>query len=144
MLDVYDQLHAEDSAKIVFHNQNGKKIALVDFGNEIKKINGEGAIIVQREEIIERLVEKVKSNGTTVEFGKKLVDIIESENKVTAIFEDGTKDEGDFLIGVMGCAQTLALSFFPIQHLPHTRTWFLLVQTLANQPIILWPLMLFI
>ena len=113
MLDVYDQLHADDSAKIIFHKQNGKNIALVDFGNEIKKLNGDGAIIVQREELIEKLVEKATSNGTIVEFGKKLVDIIESENKITAIFEDGTKEEGDFLIGCDGLRSNTRSIVFP-------------------------------
>ena len=113
LLDVYDQLHADDSAKIIFYKQKGKKIAVMDFGNDIKKLNGEGAIIVKREELIQKLIEKSVSNGTTVEFGKKLVDIIESENKVTAIFEDGTKEEGDFLIGCDGVHSNTRSITFP-------------------------------
>ena len=112
LLDVYDQLHADDSAKIVFYKQSGKKIATIDFGNDIKKVYGDGAIIVKRDELIQKLIEKSVSNGTTVEFGKKLVDIIESENKVTAIFEDGTKEEGDFLIGCDGLhSKTRSITF---------------------------------
>jgi len=113
LLDVYDQLHADDSAKIIFYKQKGKKIAVMDFGNELKKLNGEGAIIVKREELIQKLIEKSVSNGTTVEFRKKLVDIIESENKVTAIFEDGTKEEGDFLIGCDGLRSNTRSITFP-------------------------------
>jgi len=113
LLDIYDQLHADDSAKIIFYKQSGKKIAIIDFGNELKKLNGEGAIIVKREELIQKLIEKSVSNGTTVEFGKKLVDIIESENKVTAIFEVGTKEEGDFLIGCDGLRSNTRSITFP-------------------------------
>jgi 2-polyprenyl-6-methoxyphenol hydroxylase-like FAD-dependent oxidoreductase len=50
-------------------------------------------------------IQKTKNNlstGLDIKYGKKLVDISESGNKVTAHFEDGTSESGNIIIGADG------------------------------------------
>ena len=113
MLDVYDGLQADDSAKIFFYNNTGKSIFGMDFGSFLKEKFGSGMIIIRRENLIHELTQKVISNGTTVEFGKKLVDIKEIDDKVIAYFDDGSQAEGDFLIGCDGLRSITRITIMP-------------------------------
>jgi len=102
MIGVYDDVSVNDSSKIFFYNKIGKSIFKMDFGDFLKEKFGSGMIIIQRENLIQKLTQKAISNGIPVEFGKKLVDIKEIGDKVIAFFKDGSQAEGDFLIGCDG------------------------------------------
>jgi len=113
MLNVYDDIQADDNGKIFFYNHAGKSIFSMDFGSFLKDKFGSGMIINRREEIIDALTKKTISAGIKIEFGKKLVDVKENNDKVTAYFEDGTSAEGDFLIGCDGMRSKTRTTVFP-------------------------------
>ena len=102
MIDVYKDVQVDDTAGVFFYNHAGKNIFTNDFGSWLKEQYGSGMIIIRRERLIHALIKKAISNGTKIEFGKKLSDVNETEDKVIATFEDGTNVEGDFLIGCDG------------------------------------------
>ena len=102
MLDVYKSITVDDSAKIFFYDHSGKNIFKMDFGGWMKEKFDSGMIIIRRENLIHEMAQKVISIGIPIEFGKRLADVKETDEKVTAHFEDGTCAEGDFLIGCDG------------------------------------------
>ena len=86
----------------------GKHIGKINTGEELKKKYGAGTILIKRDIFNRILCDKASSYGVDIEFGKKLTNIktkttedFEGE-KIIAYFEDGTKTEGDFLIGCDG------------------------------------------
>ncbi len=118
MLDVYDNIEVDDSAKILFYNHTGKNIFKMDFGGWMREKFGSGMVIIRRENLIHEMTQKIISNGTQVQFGKRLVEIKETEDKVTACFEDGTCVEGDFLIGCDGLRSKTRTTIIPDAPLP--------------------------
>ncbi|MGI9565762.1 MAG: FAD-dependent oxidoreductase [Nitrosopumilus sp.] len=118
MLDVYNSIKVDDSAKIFFYNYSGRNIFKMDFGGWMREKFGSGMIIIRRENLIREMTQKVISNGTTVEFGKRLVEIKETDDKVTVHFEDGTCAEGDFLIGCDGLRSKTRTIIIPDAPLP--------------------------
>ena len=87
---------------------HGKPIGKINTGEDLAKKYGAGTILIKRELFNKVLCNKAISCGTNIEFGKKLTNIEtkitgdSDEKKVTASFEDGTKAEGDFLVGCDG------------------------------------------
>ena len=102
LLEIYDKLQVDDNFKMLFYSGNGKFLSTLNYGSEIKKQNQDGAILVKRKLLSQTLIDKAKFHGIKINFGKELVKIEESENKITAFFEDRTTTEGDFLIGCDG------------------------------------------
>ncbi|MFH7819148.1 FAD-dependent oxidoreductase [Neobacillus thermocopriae] len=83
-----------------FQNDKGKVLACVpQMGRE--KF-GLPSVNIARSTFHEILVEAVKKNGITIHYKKRLKTIIENNESVTAIFEDGTEVSGTFLIGADG------------------------------------------
>ena len=118
MLDVYNNIQVDDSAKILFYNHTGKNIFKMNFGGWMREKFGSGMIIIRRENLIQEMTQKVISNGTSVEFGKRLAEIKETDEKVIAHFEDGTCAEGDFLIGCDGLRSKTRTAIIPDAPLP--------------------------
>ena len=102
MLDIYKSINVDDSAKIFFYNHSGKNIFKMDFGGWMREKFDSGMIIIRRENLIHEMIQKVSSIGIPIEFGKRLVDVKETDEKIMVHFEDGTCAEGDFLIGCDG------------------------------------------
>ena len=102
MLDIYKSINVDDSAKIYFYNHSGKNIFKMDFGGWMREKFDSGMIIIRRENLIHEMIQKVSSIGIPIEFGKRLVDVKETDEKITVHFEDGACAEGDFLIGCDG------------------------------------------
>ena len=104
MIDVYKDVQVDDTAKVFFYNNKGKTLFTNDFGSWLKELYGSGMIIIRREQVVAALIKKATTNGTKIEFGKKLVDVkeINEDRKIIAYFEDGTDTRGDFLIGCDG------------------------------------------
>lgn len=119
LLDVFeDKDDINEEAKILFYDNKGKTKFSMEFGKFLKDTFGSGMIILRREELINSLIKKVESKEIPIEFGKKLVDVKEMENKITAYFEDGTFAEADFLVGCDGMKSKTRKSVFPKANSP--------------------------
>lgn len=102
MLGVYDQVKADDTEGVFFYKHSGKLLHTIDVRDELKKYGNEGGFLTRRADVIKALSEKAIAEDSSIQYGKKLVDIKEKEERVVAVFEDGTHVEGDFLIGCDG------------------------------------------
>ena len=119
LLDVFeDKDEINEEAKILFYDNKGKTKFSMNFGKFLVETFGSGMIIIRREELINFLIKKVESKGISIEFGKKLVDVKEMENKVTAYFEDGTSVDADFLVGCDGMKSKTRKTVFPKANSP--------------------------
>ena len=118
-LDIFeDKDDINEEAKIFFYDDKGTTKFSMAFGKFLLEIFGSGMIILRREELINFLIKKVESKKIPIQFGKKLVDVKETENKVTAYFEDGTSTEADFLVGCDGMKSKTRKSVFPKANSP--------------------------
>lgn len=61
-----------------------------------------GYLRIKRTELIDVLLGAAKEAGISVSYDKRIVQIHEGENKVTATFSDGTTDTADILLGCDG------------------------------------------
>ena len=118
MLDIYKSINVDDSAKIFFYNHSGKNIFKMDFGRWMREKFDSGMIIIRRENLIHEMIQKVSSLGIPVEFGKRLENVKETDEKITVHFEDGTCTEGDFLIGCDGLRSKTRDVIMPDASLP--------------------------
>ena len=89
-------------------DSRGISIGTINTGAELKNKYGAGTILIKREVFNKILCDKAISGGANIKFGKKLTNIKtkttgnSDRKKVIASFEDGTKAEGDFLVGCDG------------------------------------------
>ncbi|HEY8482344.1 MAG TPA: FAD-dependent monooxygenase [Spirillospora sp.] len=73
-----------------------------------------------RDELARVLHEEAKSRGIRFEFGKRLVDAVETADGVTATFEDGTTATADVLVGADGIRSTTRRLIDPAAPEPET------------------------
>jgi 2-polyprenyl-6-methoxyphenol hydroxylase-like FAD-dependent oxidoreductase len=71
-------------------------------GRTLGRITGDASRVVTRAELYQRLRELTVAQRVKVEYGKRLVDVENHENGVTATFSDGTSESGDLLVGADG------------------------------------------
>ena len=102
ILGIYDKVREDDTEGAFFYKNDGKLFFTLDVRDELKKYHNEGGFITRRSYLLQALSQKTISDGVQIHFGKKLTDIKEANEKVTAVFEDGTQTEGDFLVGCDG------------------------------------------
>jgi len=107
-LDALDQVGALGVATRIgtatsctrLHNEVGALLA------ELTLDRGESSLVAmtcRRWELARDLMDVAVARGVPVEYGKKLVGIsYNSESRVVAHFEDGTREEGDVLVGADG------------------------------------------
>ena len=112
-LGVFNQIKINDSVKVFFYKHNGKLFKKLNLGEELKKKNGYGQIIIRRENLIKILSNEVHQNKIPIAFGKSLIKIEENGEKIKAVFKDGTETEGDFLIGCDGMFSKTREIVFP-------------------------------
>lgn len=101
-LDIFDQVKTDDTEGIFFYKQDGKLFLTFDVRDELKKYGHETGFIIRRSQLLDTLYQKTVSENIPVHFRKNLVNIKESNGHVTALFEDDTKAEGNFLVGCDG------------------------------------------
>ncbi|KAN0102800.1 FAD/NAD(P)-binding domain containing protein [Hyaloscypha variabilis] len=96
-LDVEIQGCRVDSIEI-FSLHSGKLIGEVPF----RKFGP--SVRILREELLKALLRAVERSGIEVNYGEKLVGVVEDdgEEKVTAVFENGKRVKGDFMLGCDG------------------------------------------
>lgn len=63
--------------------------------------------LLHRSELYRVLHERAEALGVRVNYGKRLVEVRETAASVTAVFEDGTETEADFLVGADGVHSTV-------------------------------------
>ena len=102
ILGIYNKVRESDTEGAFFYKSDGKLVLTLDVRDELKKYNNDGGFITRRSHLLQALSQKAISNGIQIYFGKKLADIKESNGIITAVFEDGTQTEGDFLVGCDG------------------------------------------
>ena len=118
-LDIFeDKDNINEEAKIFFYDDKGKTKFSMAFGKFLMDTFGSGMIILRREELINFLIKKVESKRIPIQFEKKLVHVKETEDKVTAYFEDGTSAEADFLVGCDGMKSKTRKTVFPKSNSP--------------------------
>ena len=118
-LDIFESKDKiNEEAKIFFYDDKGKTKFSMAFGKFLIETFGSGMIIIRREELINSLINKVKSKGMPIQFGKKLIDVKENGNKVTAYFKDETFAESDFLVGCDGMKSNTRKTVFPEANSP--------------------------
>ncbi|HET9141283.1 FAD-dependent oxidoreductase [Actinophytocola sp.] len=84
---------AHPTERIAFHNHKGRQLG----------INPEHTILVDRGELQRILVDAARRTGVPLEFGRNLTAVEDpGSGPVTARFDDGSRAEGDLLIGCDG------------------------------------------
>lgn len=93
-LGVADEVlgYGTPTTRILFQNHRGKQLGL----------NPEQTTLIKRGLLNKGLRESAIRAGIPVQFGKKLVDVNFGAGHVTAVFEDGTTERGDLLVGCDG------------------------------------------
>lgn len=92
------------TTEISFHNHRGKRLGE----------NPERTVLLKRGALNRGLREAAAERGVPVEFGKKLAGVeVTPRRTAVARFEDGTRAEGDFLIGCDGIRSVTRRSVFP-------------------------------
>jgi 2-polyprenyl-6-methoxyphenol hydroxylase-like FAD-dependent oxidoreductase len=110
-----DHLLAADgfhSLGMDFFNGDGKQLAQLDSSHEEGRY-GSRNIMIKRGQLHQVLRDEAVRRNIPVHFGKKLISIqLNGFQRVTARFEDGSKAEGNFLIGCDGIhSRTRQLTF---------------------------------
>jgi salicylate hydroxylase len=86
---------------IVFRRwQDGRVLGREELGDSIESQYGAPYLHFHRADLIELLAEAFGRGN--IELGRRLADIEQDESGVTAHFQDGTSERGDFLIGADG------------------------------------------
>ncbi|QJB41372.1 FAD-dependent monooxygenase [Chitinophaga oryzae] len=99
------------SEAICMRNGKGKVIASLPNGSVEKY--GQPGVSLSRAALYDILLQELKEQGLTVHYHKRLCDIRQTEDNVTAVFTDGTRATGDVLIGADGVHSATRQLLFP-------------------------------
>lgn len=83
----------------------------------------DGLIYVSRYDLIDILYQEIKRREITINYSKKLKDLRQDDESVTAYFEDGTKATGSLLIGADGTHSKTRELIFPYEYLRYNGKW---------------------
>ncbi|OCK84990.1 FAD/NAD(P)-binding domain-containing protein [Lepidopterella palustris CBS 459.81] len=84
----------------VISQRTGRRLGIVDFENAAKFKHC--ALRVLRAELLKCLMEVLEEEGVMVQYGKKIEAVSQREDGIQAMFTDGTKVDGDLLLGCDG------------------------------------------
>jgi 2-polyprenyl-6-methoxyphenol hydroxylase-like FAD-dependent oxidoreductase len=96
------------SPRIAFLNHKGKQLG----------INPQPVVTLKRGKLGQGLREAAQDEGIQVEWNKRLMSLSQTDDKVTAHFEDGSSADGDFLIGCDGTLSNVRTAILPDSPLP--------------------------
>ncbi|MEH7123630.1 FAD-dependent monooxygenase [Bacillus sp. JJ1773] len=96
--------------KAEIRNWDGKLLLNLPTHEQAKRY-GTYSYLIHRA-VLQSILLKGLLIGTNVLLNKKLLEIKQSDEKVTAIFADGTEEEGDLLIGADGIHSTVRAQLF--------------------------------
>jgi 2-polyprenyl-6-methoxyphenol hydroxylase-like FAD-dependent oxidoreductase len=86
--------------RAVVQDEFGKQFSTLTMGAEERY--SEPTITLRRALLHQILIERAQSLGVKIEYGKKLVDVSQDQDRVSAEFADRTRAEGAILIGADG------------------------------------------
>ncbi|RSH85765.1 hypothetical protein EHS25_003906 [Saitozyma podzolica] len=86
--------------RVTAYASDGMKLGEVGLGEE--KEDGYPAVRIRRPTLHKVLLEECARHGVTIQYGKKLERIEETDDGVTAFLVDGTSATGDILVGADG------------------------------------------
>jgi 2-polyprenyl-6-methoxyphenol hydroxylase-like FAD-dependent oxidoreductase len=86
--------------RMVMWSGTGKRLGQV--ANGLRLDDGTVSHTIQRADFYRIMREEASARGIPISYGKRLVDIRESDTDVTAVFEDGSEASGDLLIAADG------------------------------------------
>ncbi len=89
-----------DTPRIKMHLGNGREVADLPLGGPLE--DGTVSQTVLRSDLYIGLRDEAVRRGIEVRYGKRLTEARETGNGVTATFDDGTRSDGDLLIGADG------------------------------------------
>lgn len=126
---VMRQLGIEQSVQANSHSADRMRILATD-DTEIALIHlrqdsdfSRRSIYMQRSDLVEILMQKAKSSGVEIRYGKKLVKFSQDAFSVTAYFEDGQQEKGTLLVGADGLHSTVRNQLFPSHMLRYVKSW---------------------
>jgi len=86
--------------RMVISSGSGKVLGEVDAG--IPLTDGSTTTTIERARLHRALHDEARGRGISIVHGKRLVGVEETEDGVVALFDDGTREEGGFLVGADG------------------------------------------
>lgn len=89
------------------------RIVCTDHRGRARAIVEEAAIAIERRVLVSTLREKAREHGIEIEMGKRLGTIEMTPEHVGALFEDGTKDAADILVGCDGVRSRTRRALIP-------------------------------
>ena len=89
--------------------RTGKRLGMLNFDN-LEKFK-QRALRVMRHQLLQAMLDRLEELGVEVHYGMKLQSITEGGKKITATFEDGSKIEGDILLGCDGIHSAVRTKF---------------------------------
>jgi 2-polyprenyl-6-methoxyphenol hydroxylase-like FAD-dependent oxidoreductase len=102
-LGVHDRVAARGFpfGGIVFHDEGGRAIGTIDYGDQERDFGATG-IIIRRGALHNALREAAAGAGIGIHFGRRLSEIRQRQSCVEVTFADGSSAAGDILIGCDG------------------------------------------
>eukprot|EP01112_Ceratiomyxa_fruticulosa_P010369 TRINITY_DN2742_c0_g1_i1.p1 TRINITY_DN2742_c0_g1~~TRINITY_DN2742_c0_g1_i1.p1 ORF type:complete len:390 (-),score=70.05 TRINITY_DN2742_c0_g1_i1:160-1329(-) len=99
---------------------NGEVLVDTDYPLEVQNIAGFPVVGILRSAVSQILRDELKEKCIDIHFNKELVNIIEEENCVKAIFQDGTVVESDILVGGDGIHSKCRATLFGVEKPTYT------------------------
>jgi salicylate hydroxylase len=93
----------------MFSILSGRLLGSLPFGG--KERFGYDSMRCKRSDLQRLLLEKALGAGTVIRYGKRLVDVKEGEDSITALFEDGDEAVGDILLGCDGIHSNVRVKY---------------------------------
>ena len=119
-------------SKSVFEKHNGDTFAHLDEAN-FERDFGASSIVIKRSKMQKIMRDYAESCGIKIEWGKKLENIEDGKNTVTAHFADGTFVSGDCIVGCDGLHSRTRKIIFPDSSLPRYSGHIAVGSITANQ-----------
>ncbi|MFE7509066.1 FAD-dependent oxidoreductase [Promicromonospora sp. NPDC057488] len=94
-----------DTPRITMTSGSGRTLGELPYGTGLEAAGADGGLTsrtVKRADLYRRLREEALAHGVRFEHGKRLADASVTDDGVVATFADGTRAEGDLLIGADG------------------------------------------
>src|ERR1700744_5552775 len=95
-----------------FENQHGKLLACQSAGDPERY--GEAGVMITRAALHRVLVERAQAEGISITYNKRLTAIDDQPNQpIVAHFDDGTRIEGDLIVGADGIRSQVRRAVMP-------------------------------
>ncbi|KAJ5160077.1 uncharacterized protein N7482_007081 [Penicillium canariense] len=103
-LGVYEKAVARgfSSSNMTLHSLQGNIVAQQDYVGWAREKTGFGYLRIKRTDLVDVLLEAVQQMNIPIHFNTRLTTIEESDLSVKVVFEDGSTDTADMLIGCDG------------------------------------------